>query len=189
MKSILDRVKKLADYQEISITALEREIGASKGVLSRAIKNSTDIQSKWLQNIVENYPSISSEWLLVGSGEMLKSDAESAYSPPSTQRKVSKSDTKKHIAPEPQSGFVTESVTNPSRTTPKSGKNVMSDSCDLCTEKERMIRTLEDMIVQLKEQLGDKDVIIDQYRERCTTLEADIARYTDVSDKETRQAG
>lgn len=51
---------------------MEKVIGASKGVLSRAINNGTDIQSKWIQIIVENYPHYSAEWLLTGRGEMLK---------------------------------------------------------------------------------------------------------------------
>ena len=53
---------------------MERSLGASKGVLSRAISNGTDIQSKWIQILVENYPLYSSEWLLTGTGNMLKSD-------------------------------------------------------------------------------------------------------------------
>lgn len=74
MESILQRIKQLADNETIKITALEAKIGASKGVLSRAFKNNTDIQSKWLSNIVENYPLYNSDWLLTGKGEMLKSD-------------------------------------------------------------------------------------------------------------------
>ena len=53
---------------------MERSLGASKGVLSRAIANGTDIQSKWIQTLVENYPIYSPEWLLTGKGSMLKSD-------------------------------------------------------------------------------------------------------------------
>lgn len=54
---------------------MEKSIGASKGVLSRAIANGTDIQSKWIQILVDNYPIYSTDWLLTGRGEMLKSDA------------------------------------------------------------------------------------------------------------------
>ena len=53
---------------------MEKSIGASKGVLSRAITNGTDIQSKWIELLVENYPHYSAEWLLTGKGEMLKPD-------------------------------------------------------------------------------------------------------------------
>ncbi|WP_299087735.1 S24 family peptidase [uncultured Bacteroides sp.] len=72
MSNILSRIQEIALNEGITIAALERSIGASKGVLSRAIANGTDIQSKWLQNIVENYPSYSAEWLIAGRGLMLR---------------------------------------------------------------------------------------------------------------------
>lgn len=71
MCKILPRIKQIALNEGITIGALERVIGASKGVLSRAIANGTDIQSKWLEAIVENYPQYSAQWLLTGMGEML----------------------------------------------------------------------------------------------------------------------
>lgn len=79
MSSILSRIEKLSKNEGITIGALERKIGASKGVLSRAIAKGTDIQSKWIQLLVENYPNYSSEWLLTGNGTMLiePSDVES----------------------------------------------------------------------------------------------------------------
>lgn len=73
MDSVLKRIKEIADHEGISITALEAVIGASKGVFSRALANGTDIQSKWLIKLIENYPHYSSEWLLTGNGEIQKS--------------------------------------------------------------------------------------------------------------------
>ena len=73
MGTILSRILEIASNEGITIGALERIIGASKGVLSRAINNGTDIQSKWLQVVVENYPQYSADWLLSGKGNMLKS--------------------------------------------------------------------------------------------------------------------
>ena len=72
MGTILSRIQELASHEGITIGALERKIGASKGVLSRAINNGTDIQAKWLQIIVENYPLCSADWLLTGKGDMLR---------------------------------------------------------------------------------------------------------------------
>ena len=72
MCKILPRLKDIADHEGITIGALERAIGASRGVISRAIANGTDIQSKWIQAIVENYPQYSPAWLLTGEGDMLK---------------------------------------------------------------------------------------------------------------------
>lgn len=81
MCKIIPQIKHLANHEGISIGALERTIGASKGVLSRAINNGTDIQSKWLQAIVENYPQYSAQWLLTGRGEMLNTNS-NVYSLP-----------------------------------------------------------------------------------------------------------
>ena len=76
MRSILSTFEEIARNEGITISALERKIGASKGVLSRAITNGTDIQSKWLISIVENYPQYNPEWLLTGNGPMMKTEGE-----------------------------------------------------------------------------------------------------------------
>ena len=74
MAKILDRISEIAAHEGITIGALERNIGASKGVLSRAIDKGTDIQAKWIVQVVENYPQYSAQWLLTGEGSMLKKD-------------------------------------------------------------------------------------------------------------------
>lgn len=74
MGNILSRIQEIASNEGITIGAMERTIGASKGVLSRAINNGTDIQAKWLSIIVENYPRYSTGWLFTGAGSMLKDD-------------------------------------------------------------------------------------------------------------------
>lgn len=74
MSGILQRIKVIAQQEGISLTAMETAIGASKGVLSRALVNGTDIQSKWLVKITENYPDYSPQWLLTGQGEIQLGD-------------------------------------------------------------------------------------------------------------------
>ena len=59
MTTLLERIAHLASMEGITIGALEKTIGASKGVLSRAFQKGTDIQAKWLEKIVENYPQYS----------------------------------------------------------------------------------------------------------------------------------
>jgi len=65
MSALVERISNLAKREGITIGTLERKIGASKGVLSRAIQFNTDIQAKWLEKIVENYPQYAL-WLLTG---------------------------------------------------------------------------------------------------------------------------
>lgn len=74
MNNILSRIQEIAQKEGITIGSLERVIGASKGVLSRAISNGTDIQSRWIRILVENYPQYSTRWLLTGNGSMLRAD-------------------------------------------------------------------------------------------------------------------
>lgn len=81
MGDILLRIQEIATNEGINITSMERVIGASKGVLSRAIKQGTDIQSKWLKAIVENYPLYSATWLLTGEGSMLRTDEKTDNTP------------------------------------------------------------------------------------------------------------
>lgn len=77
MSDILQRIAQIANNENITIGNMERRIGASKGVLSRAIANHTDIQAKWIFNIVENYPQYSCDWLITGKGQMLKQPSNS----------------------------------------------------------------------------------------------------------------
>ncbi|TAD82872.1 MAG: XRE family transcriptional regulator [Bacteroidetes bacterium] len=72
MHIFLQAFKHVAEQNGLTISGLEAQLGASKGVFSRALANGTDIQSKWLLKLVENYPDLNPEWLLTGKGAMLK---------------------------------------------------------------------------------------------------------------------
>ena len=74
MNNIVQRFQQIAENEGITITRLENKIGASKGVLSRALANNSDIQSKWLLKVVENYPIYSCDWLVKGVGPMIKDE-------------------------------------------------------------------------------------------------------------------
>lgn len=81
MNIILENIKKIADNEGITIAKLERVIGASKGVLYRAIANNSDIQVKWLLEIVQKYPQYSCEWLLKSEGLMIKDENTTNFRP------------------------------------------------------------------------------------------------------------
>ena len=69
--TIASRISQIIDYKETNIAQFERTIGASSGVIRKAIAQNSDIQSKWLTAISDNYPDISPLWLLTGRGGML----------------------------------------------------------------------------------------------------------------------
>ena len=74
MKNILLQIAKIAENEKITIGYMERIIGASKGVLSRAINNNTDIQSKWIQMILQKYPKYNPEWVITGDGNIYRGE-------------------------------------------------------------------------------------------------------------------
>lgn len=76
MCKILSRIKEIADREGVTITTIERTIGASRGVISKALSKGTDIQSKWLESVCENFPQYSARWLLTGEGNMLRGKRE-----------------------------------------------------------------------------------------------------------------
>jgi hypothetical protein len=68
---MIERLDRFIKEQGLSIRAFEMSICASNGLIRKAITNNTDIQSKWISAIVDNYPQLNTDWLLTGKGEML----------------------------------------------------------------------------------------------------------------------
>lgn len=77
-----DRLKQFIHSQGLSVRAFEQSISASDGMIRRAINNNTDIQSKWIAAIADNYPCVNLDWLITGHGSMLREDATSALVQP-----------------------------------------------------------------------------------------------------------
>ena len=53
---MIERISQFIQNQGISVRSFEQSISASDGMIRRAINNKTDIQSKWLSVIADNYP-------------------------------------------------------------------------------------------------------------------------------------
>lgn len=75
MASLMEKVAKIAAKEGLSINAMEKMIGASKGVLGRAISQNSDIQAKWVIIIAQKFPKYSAEWLLRDEEPMLRTAA------------------------------------------------------------------------------------------------------------------
>ena len=138
METILHRIQKIATNERLSIGAFERKIGASKGVLSRAIAKGTDIQAKWVQVLVENYPQYNANWLLTGTGTMLRNSEISHPSPPSA---IS--------AATPMAAPPKEPTMQP----PTPPDAVTTQLLALITDKDLIIRQLSEEIGRLKQQI------------------------------------
>lgn len=73
----MDMIERLAQFIQslgISVRAFEISIAASDGMIRRAINNKSDIQSKWISSIADNYPQLNLDWLIIGHGAMLRDE-------------------------------------------------------------------------------------------------------------------
>lgn len=69
---IIERIASIIGAYKTSVRAFELKIGASNGMIGRAILKKTDISAEWLSKIIEVFPDVSSHWLLTGEGDMLR---------------------------------------------------------------------------------------------------------------------
>lgn len=67
-----ERLLQLIDYLNISVREFERKIGVTEGVISKSLARKTGLKAETLQKIAEIFPQITLEWLLLGEGEMLR---------------------------------------------------------------------------------------------------------------------
>lgn len=69
MSRTAEIIRLIAEKEGVSVAQLERQLGASNGVLSKAIKSNRDIQSKWLIQLLESYLHSSLENFLNNQGQ------------------------------------------------------------------------------------------------------------------------
>jgi predicted DNA-binding helix-hairpin-helix protein len=69
---ILDRLEEFLSQKGDTLTSLIKELKVSRGYFSTARRLSTEIGSDKLIKILRLYPDMSADWLLTGSGFMLK---------------------------------------------------------------------------------------------------------------------
>ncbi|MBE7648095.1 hypothetical protein G1K66_02030 [Tenacibaculum finnmarkense] len=71
---VASRIKIFIKHKGVVVSRLERIIGASDGTLRNALKKGTEINSKWLGLISDNFPDLNFNWLITGKGTMLLTD-------------------------------------------------------------------------------------------------------------------
>lgn len=69
--SVKDRVKSFCKAEKITVSAFETSIGVANGYVN-AISKSIGLDK--INTILENFPNLNIEWLLVGKGSMYKND-------------------------------------------------------------------------------------------------------------------
>ena len=71
---MIERLLQIVEYYKLSVREFERLIGVSEGVINKTIARNTGLKAETIQKIVEKFQQISLNWILLGEGEMLKSD-------------------------------------------------------------------------------------------------------------------
>lgn len=69
-----DRLREFIDTQDISITKLEAEISATRGIIARFLRGDGNFSAEILVKMNERYPELNIDWLVTGRGSMLYND-------------------------------------------------------------------------------------------------------------------
>lgn len=77
---ISKRLGQYLDHKGISFYAIENAVGASRGAISKAVKDGKNIGGHVLENILIEYRDLNPEWLMMGEGEMLKGSSSYDFS-------------------------------------------------------------------------------------------------------------
>ncbi len=74
-----NRIQKIIDVQAISLNAFAQEIGVNRSTVSHILTARNKPSVEVLQKILKRFPSISTDWLLFGTGAMhVKNEAVSS---------------------------------------------------------------------------------------------------------------
>ena len=71
---IIERLSQFIDYQGETFNKLATDIGVSNSYFSKMVKSNGSLGEDIIRKILLNYEHLSPEWLLIGKGEMIKSD-------------------------------------------------------------------------------------------------------------------
>lgn len=74
---VLERLNEFIIAKGCSMKAFEESVGMSNGSIGTTIKNGQGLRSDKLENILSVYPELSAEWLLRGTGSMIKGEGKS----------------------------------------------------------------------------------------------------------------
>lgn len=67
---VSDRIRQYIEAKGISYYAFENSLGASRGSVSKAVKDNKSMGSNVLEKIIALYPDLNPTWLLTGNGDM-----------------------------------------------------------------------------------------------------------------------
>lgn len=74
---LIERLKQYIDFKNLNIYAFERSVGLSNNTIRKKLDSGrNNMATETLQAILRTYPDLSADWLLLGTGEMIKQEKE-----------------------------------------------------------------------------------------------------------------
>ena len=71
---ILIRLQQFMKHMGLSTYQINKDAGLCKGLISNAISNGKGLTTSTLESLLNTYPQLNANWLIVGRGEMLIED-------------------------------------------------------------------------------------------------------------------
>ena len=88
MPPILARLQQFMDHENLTAYQVNKDSGLCKGLLINAFTNQRGLTTSTLEAILNTYPQLNANWLIVGRGEMLNPEPEAAVSPSVTEKHI-----------------------------------------------------------------------------------------------------
>jgi transcriptional regulator with XRE-family HTH domain len=86
MPSILVRLQQFMDHEKLNVYQINKESGLSKGLISNAFSNQRGLTASTLEAILNTYPQLNANWLIVGRGEMFNAEPDAAVPVSATEK-------------------------------------------------------------------------------------------------------
>lgn len=74
MSTLSDRIILLIESKGLKMASFERKLGLRRNSISQVLRRNTEIKADIVAKILETFPDVSAEWLLLGKGPMSQID-------------------------------------------------------------------------------------------------------------------
>ena len=85
---MIERIKAIMNHYNLSVNAFSAKIGANQVTINQQMNGDRKVSLDTILKIVNSFDLISSQWLLTGKGEMLKSSSPKEKSDPITNERL-----------------------------------------------------------------------------------------------------
>ena len=88
MPPILARLQQFMDHENLTTYQVNKDSGLCKGLLINAFTNQRGLTTSTLEAILNTYPQLNANWLIVGRGEMLNPEPDAAVPLSATEQHI-----------------------------------------------------------------------------------------------------